>query len=307
LRDAFVEALTHAATEAPNLLLVTGDLGYKVLDKFRDAHPEKFINSGVAEQSMLGMAAGLASEGFRVFVYSIGNFPTLRALEQIRNDVCYMNRSVVVVSVGSGYSYGAQGYTHHALEDLAALRSLPNLSVMSPTDPLEVSVLTHQLALNDGPTYLRLGRGGEVNINVSTPLLVPGRLNWITRGQDGTLLFTGSIANNVKSASVRLSTYGLDVGLVSAPYLNTVCDEEFIELAKRGPILVVEEHAITGGFGSYVLERLNGLGIRAFVSIMGAERANLSLIGTQDFLREKNGIGVEAIAERFLMLLHKSD
>ena len=153
MRDAFIQTLLEEAKRDSNLILITGDLGFGVLESFERELPRQFLNSGIAEQSMLGLAAGIASTGKRVFVYSIGNFPTLRALEQIRNDVCYMNNPVVIVSVGSGYSYGSQGYTHHALEDIAAMRALPNMNVISPADPIETEILTRYLASDRKPAY----------------------------------------------------------------------------------------------------------------------------------------------------------
>ncbi|MFN3077751.1 MAG: transketolase, partial [Alphaproteobacteria bacterium] len=146
MRDAFIESLLEEARKDQNIILITGDLGFGVLDKFQKELPNQFINSGVNEQAMMGLAAGLASTGKRVFVYSIGNFPTLRCLEQIRNDICFMDNSVVVVSVGAGYAYGPQGYTHHTLEDIAVMRALPNLEVIVPADPIEVKVVTKFLA-----------------------------------------------------------------------------------------------------------------------------------------------------------------
>ena len=154
MRDTFVKTLLAEAKVDPNVVLITGDLGFGVLEEFEKELPSQFINSGVAEQSMIGLASGIASTGKRVFVYSIGNFPTIRALEQIRNDVCYMNNPVVIVAVGSGYSYGSQGYTHHALEDIAAMRALPNMNVVSPADPVETEVLTRFLVKDHRPSKI---------------------------------------------------------------------------------------------------------------------------------------------------------
>lgn len=175
MRDTFVKTLLAEAKVDPNVVLITGDLGFGVLEEFEKELPSQFINSGVAEQSMIGLASGIASTGKRVFVYSIGNFPTIRALEQIRNDVCYMNNPVVIVAVGSGYSYGSHGYTHHALEDIAAMRALPNMNVVSPADPVETEVLTRFLVKDRSPSYLRLGRSGEKVLNRNIPDIVEGR------------------------------------------------------------------------------------------------------------------------------------
>ena len=165
MRDAFVKILLQAAKKDKDIILITGDLGFGVLDEFQSELPDQFINSGVNEQTMMGMAAGIASTGKRVFVYSIGNFPTLRCLEQIRNDVCLMNNSVVVVSVGAGYAYGPQGYTHHALEDIAVMRAMPNIEIFIPSDPAETELITNFLAKSKLPSYLRLGKSNEVVIN----------------------------------------------------------------------------------------------------------------------------------------------
>ena len=167
MRDAFVETLLEEAKIDENIILITGDLGFGVLDKFQKELPNQFINSGVNEQTMMGMAAGIASTGKRVFVYSIGNFPTLRCLEQIRNDICLMNNPVVVVSVGAGYAYGPQGYTHHSLEDIAVMRALPNLEVLIPADPAETKSLTRFLTKSHSPSYLRLGKSNEETILIN--------------------------------------------------------------------------------------------------------------------------------------------
>src|SRR5207302_7770276 len=141
--------------------LVVGDLGYSVIEKFAETYPDQFVNVGVAEQNMTGIAAGLALSGKIVFTYSIANFATLRCLEQIRNDVCYHNANVKVVAVGGGLAYGALGSTHHATEDLAIMRALPRMVVVAPGDPVETELLTRAVAAEAGPCYMRLGRAGR--------------------------------------------------------------------------------------------------------------------------------------------------
>ena len=176
MRDTFVKTLLEEAKTDKNIILMTGDLGYGVLDTFQNELPGQFINSGVNEQTMMGMAAGYASTGKRVFVYSIANFPTLRPLEQIRNDVCLMDNPVVVVSVGAGYAYGSQGYTHHALEDIAVLRALPNMEVIVPADPYETRELTLLIIASRKPTYLRLGKSNEPTIHTAAPKISHGSI-----------------------------------------------------------------------------------------------------------------------------------
>ena len=300
MRDTFVKTLLAEAKVDPNLFLITGDLGFGILEDFERELPAQFINSGVAEQSMISLAAGIASTGKRVFVYSIGNFPTLRALEQIRNDICYMNNPVVIVAVGSGYSYGSQGYTHHALEDIAVMRALPNMNVIAPADPLETEVLTRFLVKDTKPSYLRLGKSGEKILNQCTPKIVEGRFNQIFEGEDGTILFTGSIGINVIEARQSLMSRGVAVSVYSVPFISTINDADLKALDNTKPIVIVEEHTIRGGLTSAVLERISLSHLEIQVIPMTAKQNNLSNVGDQSYLRDINGLGVDLIASYFL-------
>lgn len=303
MRDVFVQTLLEEAQRDPNIVLITGDLGFGVLEKFESALPNQYINAGVAEQTMLGLASGMASTGKRVFVYSIGNFPTVRALEQIRNDVCYMNNSVVIVSVGAGYSYGSQGYTHHALEDIAVMRALPGMNVLSPADPYETVELTRYLVKDRMPGYLRLGRSEEKQINTNSPKLSEGHLNRIVEGRDGSILFTGSIGVNVMEAQRRLLGEQLEVGVYSAPFISSLKHDCLAEVLNLGPVLTVEEHSTRGGLGSSILEIISLNDLKGFVKILGASQKDLSQIGDQTFLREQNGLGVSSIVNAFKSIL----
>jgi transketolase len=302
MRDAFVKTLLEEAKKDKNIILITGDLGFGVLDEFQKELPNQFINSGVNEQAMLGMAAGIASTGKRVFVYSIGNFPTLRCLEQIRNDICLMNNSVVVVSVGAGYAYGPQGYTHHALEDIAVLRALPNMEVIIPADPIETRKVTELLAKSATPSYLRLGKSNEKNINISEPKIAYGKVNEIVCGESGTILFVGSIGTIVLNAADMLRKQGSEISVASALFLTSMDKEFLVRAAEKGPIITVEEHSRRGGFGSAVLEFLNKENIQAKVGIVAAEQKNLSQIGSQEFLRDQNSINESNILAIFKVL-----
>src|SRR5213078_2569899 len=158
MRTAFFRALLELAAADERVNLVVGDLGFGVVEPFVERFPARFFNAGVAEQNMTGIAAGLALSGKTVFTYSIANFPTLRCLEQIRNDICYHAADVKIVSVGGGMAYGALGFSHFATEDLAIMRALPGLTVVAPGDPVEVKELLPQIVRHPGPVYLRLGR-----------------------------------------------------------------------------------------------------------------------------------------------------
>jgi transketolase len=307
MRDSFIETLLEEARFNKNIFLITGDLGFGVLDKFQRELPGQFINSGVNEQTMMGMAAGIASTGKRVFVYSIGNFATLRCLEQIRNDVCLMDNSVVVVSVGAGYAYGPQGYTHHALEDIAVIRALPNIEVVVPADPLEASQVTKLLAHGKFPSYLRLGKSNEKVLSREDLNTKHGKVNEIISGENGTILFAGSIGKIALEASDLLLNQGISVSVASVPFVSRPDKEYIMESALKGPILTVEEHAFRGGFGSSVLEFINKENISALVGIIAAEQKNLSQIGSQEYLRISNGIDATRVVAKFLALAEVSN
>jgi len=303
MRDIFAQTLFEEAKKNKNIILMTGDLGFGVLDRFQKELPQQFVNSGVNEQALMGMAAGMASTGKRVFVYSIGNFPTLRCLEQIRNDVCLMNNSVVVVSVGAGYAYGPQGYTHHALEDIAVMRALPNMQVIVPADPIETRLLTQLLVRTNLPSYLRLGRSDEKNIHSNEVEVTPGKFIEIERGKSGTLIFSGSIGHVALAAAANLKSMGYPVSVVSCPFISDLDHEYLIVAASKGPIATIEEHSSRGGLGGAILEFLSFAKITSRLAIVAAEQKNPSQVGSQNFLRKSNGLSPELISEKFRALL----
>jgi transketolase len=303
MRDTFVKTLLGEAKKDPNIILMTGDLGFGVLDEFQRELPDQFINSGVNEQAMMGLAGGYASTGKRVFVYSIGNFPTLRCLEQIRNDVCLMNNSVVVVSVGAGYAYGSQGYTHHALEDIAVLRALPNMDVIVPADPHETIGITKLLASTKNPSYLRLGKSNEPLIHAQEISITPGKVNEISAGADGTIIFSGSVGVIALEAAKELASLSVSVSVASMPFVSRIDSDYLKKSAKKGPIVIVEEHSYRGGVGSAILETLSMQGISGQVALVASAQTNLSQIGDQDFLRDANGINADSIVSKFKALL----
>jgi transketolase len=303
MRDTFVETLLAEAKKDPNIVLMTGDLGFGVLDDFQKELPGQFINSGVNEQTMMGLAGGYASTGKRVFVYSIGNFPTLRCLEQIRNDVCLMNNPVVVVSVGAGYAYGSQGYTHHALEDIAVMRALPNMDVIVPADPYETARITKNLTLTKTPSYLRLGKSNEPAIHQGEFHLEPGKINELVFGSDGTLIFSGSVGVIAMKAAEELLSQSTNVSVASMPYISRIDLNYLRTAAEKGPIVILEEHSYRGGVGSAILEAVSMCAMSAKVALVASDQKNLSQIGDQDFLRNENGINVKNVVLKFNALL----
>ena len=254
MRNAFIEELVSAARDGKDVVLVVGDLGYKVIEPFADEFPHRFFNAGVAEQNMMGFSAGMASEGVHVFVYSIANFPTFRCAEQIRNDVDYHKLPVTVVSVGGGLSYGNLGYSHHAVQDYALMRTLPNMLIASPGDPMEVRACIRYLLNNPGPSYLRLGKAGEHNFHASPPEVEPGK--WLKMRQglgSRALLSTGGClqiamewVSNVAHAD--RTVYSLPLWSMASKFNQSakICEYE--------EIVTIEDHLLDGGFGSWLLE-----------------------------------------------------
>jgi transketolase len=299
VREAFVNELSRQARIDPRVVLITGDLGYGVLESFAEEFPKRYFNAGISEQAMMGMAAGLASRGKKVFVYSIGNFPTLRCLEQIRNDVCLMNNPVCIVSVGAGYAYGAQGYSHHALEDLACMRVLPNMRVLIPSDPIETKFSVASICEKSRPTYLRLGKSNESILHFSAESLNIESPIQMSTGDNGSVLFCGSVGSVALAANELLNQYGLAVNVYSVPDMHSINNEFLAKISGEGPILTLEEHYKFGGFGSYILERYSELEVSPKIKIVGAQRSQPNLIGDQSYLRTANGISPEVLLEYF--------
>ncbi len=300
MRDTFVKALMAIARKDERVMLLTGDLGFGVLTPFAETFPGQFLNVGVAEQNMTGVATGLALEGKIVFTYSIGNFPTLRCLEQIRNDVCYHNANVKIVCIGGGFSYGPLGISHHATEDLAIMRALPYMKVMAPGDLTETVVITQMAYKTPGPCYLRLGRGGEpkihdklkqVNLGQAIPLFPRGEVAFLT---------TGGILFNVIKARGILNGQGTTVSLHSIPSLKPLDQELIIHLAKTSELIVtIEEHSIIGGLGGAVAEVLAEFpGWKPPLVRIGLRDGFSCEVGAQEYLRQVYGLCPAGIANQ---------
>ncbi len=305
MRDAFTRALMREAAADTKLTLVTGDLGFGVLKPFWETYPDQFINAGIAEQAMTGLAAGLAREGRTVLTYSIGNFPTLRCLEQIRNDCAYHDANVKVVCVGGGFVYGSLGMSHHATEDMAVLRALPGVTVFTPGDPAEVEAVVPVMLRTPGTCYLRLGRGGEPTLHTE-PVenwQLPQALT-LRKGKDVALLSAGGILTQTVSAAEKLQAMNVSAEVVSFPCLKPIDEEKIRELAGRfRHIVTVEEHTIVGGFGSAVAEVLAESGAGCKLHRIGMPDVYCCTVGTQQYLRGVYEMDDEAICRRTLRWL----
>jgi transketolase len=299
MRDAFVKKLTEQAATDPDIMLLVGDLGFGVVADFGESYPRQFLNCGVAEQSMVGVAAGMASAGRRPFVYSIANFPTLRPLEQIRNDVCYHGLGVTIVSVGAGLAYGSLGYTHHAVEDISILRSLPGMRVYSPADALECRAAVDEILADPSPAYLRLGKNKEPLMHAAQPDLSRGEPIVVRQGTDVTVLVAGPIIVQAIEVAERLSESGISVRVVSCPVIKPL-NAEAVRTSAEGTVGIVtlEEHTVMGGFGSAVLEAFAVRGWRTRILPLGLEDRATHIIGGQEWLRERAGLATDYVQDR---------
>lgn len=292
MRTAFIQQLIQEARHNPQIFLLVGDLGFSVVEPFAEEFPDRFLNVGIAEQNMTGIAAGLAMEGYRVFTYSIANFPTLRALEQIRYDICYHNLDVKIVAVGAGYAYASLGPSHHATEDIGILRTLPNLSVVSPADPHEARSLTTWLCETPGPAYLRLGKAGEPEVHPGPVGLQAGFPVRLKEGREKAVLTTGSL---LKYASEKVA--GTEAALYSFPFLKPLSAGAMLEILEGYPeIFTLEEHQLHGGFGSVVAEMATDAFAAGHLSRfprihrIGINDRFLTMAGSQEYIRSRAGI-----------------
>jgi transketolase len=296
--------MTEAAAIDPRIVCLTADLGYKLFDNFAARFPGRFMNVGVAEANMVGMAAGMALEGKRPFVYSIVPFAALRCYEQIRNDVCYHNLDVVVVGIGGGYSYGQNGPTHHGLEDIAALRAIPNLAVVCPGDPIETTAAVHAILKTGGPTYLRLGRAGEPTVHTAPVDFAQSRSIVLRDGGEVALLTTGNTLKLVVDAADALAQKGVKATVVSMPWVKPFDGATLARVTKgKRLIATFEEHNTLGGFGGAVCEVIASEGGGVPVMRFGAQDTFSSLCGDQAYHRDVNGLTVAAICAKVLAKL----
>jgi transketolase len=305
MRTAFLNELFELAKQDPRIVFITGDLGFSVVEKYMQELPKQFINAGVAEQNMTGLAAGMAMSGKIVFTYSIANFPTLRCLEHIRNDVCYHNANVKVVSVGGGFAYGSLGATHHATEDLGVMRTLPGLTVIAPGDPAEARCATRAVVEFAGPCYLRLGKAGEPAVHNGEIDFKIGKAILLRDGDDVTLISTGGFLQTASKVADALACKGVRARVLSMHTLNPLDSKAVLKAAtETGAVVTMEEHSVIGGLGSAVAEILaeNAHSHVPFQRI-GLAPGFSPHIGTQEYMQRQHGLDCPSIVESVLNLL----
>jgi len=309
MKSTFAQTLLKLAAIDDKIFLVVGDLGFGVLNDYATTYPARFLNAGVAEQNMMGVATGLAMAGKTVFTYSIANFPTLRCLEQIRNDVCYHRANVKIVAAGGGFSYGVAGVSHHAIEDLAIMRALP-ITIVAPGSLWEVEQVTMALADAVGACYLRLDNsyadGSDLcNVAETASKFVLGKARRLVDGDAITLISTGGVLGEVLRAAALLAKDGVNCRVVSMHTLQPLDEQEvFNAVCDTGGIITVEEHRVNGGLGGAVAEVCLERGvIPKYFYRLGIRDELIARVGSQYYLRNHCGISVDAICSKVKELI----
>jgi len=287
MRDAFIDELSILAETHPEIALIVGDLGFNVVERFADCFPDRFINAGVAEQNMTGLAAGMASEGYHVFTYSIANFPTFRCAEQIRNDVDHHRLPVTIVAVGGGVAYGSLGYSHHAVQDYARMRTMPNMTSAAPGDPFETRACLNWLVENPGPSYLRLGKAGEPQFHESVPSVAPGTWLQVREGdEDRVMLSTGAALGAAIARAGDQAVYSLPLwGMASKV-------QQPRQIARHGQVITFEDHLADGGFGSWLAESVAGTEAAARILPIALASDICDQVGSQATLNRLGGLAL---------------
>jgi transketolase len=300
MRNAFADETTKLGKADSRVVLLSGDIGNKLFDKFKAQAQGRFFNCGVAEANMMGVAAGMALCGLRPIVYTITPFTTTRCFEQIRVDVCYHKAPVIIVGTGSGLSYADLGPTHHSCEDMAILRTLPGMTVLAPADSTELRLALRQALHLDGPVYMRIGKKGEPVIHPSEPSFRIGRSITIRSGTDACLISTGVMASVVMAAAKILDERGISARVESFHTVKPLDVVRLAEVFSKFPVVAVaEEHGRIGGLAGGVSEWLAQQGpARGDLLSFGTDDVFMHEVGSQDYARRKFGLTAENIAEQ---------
>lgn len=300
MRNAFADELMKVAERDPRVVFLSGDIGNRLFDKFKAQYPDRFYNCGVAEQNMMGMAAGLAMCGLRPICYTITPFTTTRCLEQIRVDVCYHGVPVIIAGVGAGLCYAELGATHHACEDIAFLRMLPTMSVICPGDPVEARCALDAAVQHPGPVYIRMGKKGEPVVHESRPDFAIGKSITMAKGTDVALLVTGTLLPTVVKAAELLRAKGVSPEVISFHTVKPL-DEALLTAAfqKFSVVATIEEHSILGGFGGAVAEWLaDREPQKARLVRIGTSDEFLHVAADEEYARHHFGLDAASIANR---------
>jgi transketolase len=290
MRNKFIEQLVKEAQNNDKIVLIIGDLGYNVVEPFQDQFPDRFFNAGICEQNMASMAAGLASEGFHVFIYSIANFPTFRCAEQLRNDIGYHNLNVTVVSVGGGLSYGNLGYSHHAVQDLGLIRLFPEFKILAPGDPNETIGCMQNLFSSNGPSYLRLKKAGESNYNKNVNKIESGLWNKVIESKNNKIFLTTSGGLKLAFDKLKVEKKYKDYGIYTCPiWGQKYKDLQQSQVDVFEEIISVEDHLADGGFGSWLRESLIDMSSHLKLKNMAFSSNIIGAVGSEQYLLKLGG------------------
>ena len=304
MRNAFADELTTLANSDERVVLLSGDIGNRLFDTFKSVADSRFYNCGIAEANMMGVAAGMALSGLRPFVYTITPFTTTRCFEQIRVDVCYHKAPVVIVGTGSGLSYAELGATHHSLEDLAIMRTLPGMNIYAPCDTTELRLIMREVMQNNAPAYIRIGKKGELDIHSTPPALKSGKAIVVHPGEQVALLAVGNMVAETLQAAELLAWQGVAAEVVSFHTVKPLDAEYLAQARERFSLLVtVEEHSRIGGFGSAVGEWSVAEGCRVPLLSLGTADEFMHEVGHQAYARKRYGLTAEHIAAQVLSRL----
>lgn len=305
MRNTVVNELECLAEADNRISVITADLGYSVFESFAEHFPSRFFNVGISEQLMSSAAAGMALCGNIVFTYSIGNFATLRCMEQIRNDICYHNANVKIIAVGGGMSYGQLGMSHHATEDISMMRSLPNMRVLTPADPEEALAAIRYAVQTQGPCYIRLARRSEPVLYLKADLFDVSKVQHVRSGKDAALFLCGPLLKEGIEASRLLEAVNISASVYSVPCIKPLDTETIIEIATGYPLLItVEEHVISGGMGGAIAEVLSCIkGSHAILLRLGLQDVYPSVVGDHDYLCDYYGLSGQKIADSVMKAL----
>lgn len=296
MRSMFLQYLTRQAELDPSLFLIVGDVGFSVIEPFRERFPNRFINAGIAEQNMIGIAAGLAMAGHNVYVYSIIPFVTMRCFEQIRNDLCYQNLPVKLVGIGSGFTYGTLGVTHYGLEDISLMRTLPNMTILAPGSKNEIEQLLPIFNGIQGPAYLCIGNTEDQISYPSQTAVSLGKAIEIIPHATQSIIATGNALDLAWQTQRLLQEQGINIGLVSLPTIKPL-DTEFLASRPWQALFTIDEHMINGGLGEGVARFLcEQVTHKVIFQTFGIDDVYFHQIGNRAYLKEKAGLCKEAIA-----------
>ncbi|MDC0481404.1 hypothetical protein OAN41_04025 [Candidatus Pelagibacter sp.] len=306
MRFIFVKELIKYAKKNKDLYLVTADLGYKAFEEFKKFYPKRFINVGVAENNMVGVAAGLALSGKKVFVYSILPFLVFRSLEQIRNNICHNNLDVTLVGAGGGFSYGLQGVSHNTSEDISVIRSLPNMKVFNPGSKMETLLSLNIAYKSNRPSFIRLGKCPEIDFYKKKLKLKNGNGLIVTKGHDLTVFCSGNILENVFKSVKKINLLGFSIKLISLPIVKPINPKFIISNTKTQKVLSIEENSIIGGLSSilpsiYMSKKMKNI---KFKSIALKDIVHNS-IGSQDYLKKINNLDINSISKYLIKFINE--